>query len=80
MPIRELLAFTTFALVAIFAAHPFDFSNAVKKVELSILKEASRVDNWGDPSFHNARKYIRAQNLEHPKHAQVHRKAQGPSL
>jgi hypothetical protein len=57
MPIKELLAITTLALAAIFAAHPFDFSNAVRKVELSILKEASRTDNWGNPSFSGTRKY-----------------------
>jgi hypothetical protein len=59
MPIKEFLAITTVVLAAIFAAHPFDFSNAVRKVELSILKEASRTDNWGDPSFSGAKKYIR---------------------
>jgi hypothetical protein len=48
MPIKELLAIATIALAGIFAAHPFDFSNAVRRVELSILKEASRTDNWYD--------------------------------
>jgi hypothetical protein len=59
MPIKELLTITTLALATIFAAHPFDFSSNVRKVELSILKDASRTDNWGDPSFSGAKKYIR---------------------
>jgi hypothetical protein len=62
MPIKEFLVITNVALTAIFAAHPFDFSDAFRKVELSILKEASRTDDWGDPSFSGAKKYI----LNHP--------------
>jgi len=45
MPIRELLVASTVTLAAIFAAHPFDFSNAVRKVEISTLKDALRMDD-----------------------------------
>jgi len=63
MPIRELLVASTVTLAAIFAAHPFHFSNTVRKVEISILKDALRTDDWGNPSFSGARKYIR--NVPH---------------
>jgi hypothetical protein len=61
MPIKELLTVSTLILVGMFATHPFDFAKAVRKVELSILKETSRTDSWGNPSFSGSRKYIHNQ-------------------
>ncbi len=62
MPIKELLAVTLMILSGIYVAHPFDFQNEVRKVEISILREISSTGNWGDPSFSGAGKSIRLPN------------------
>jgi len=62
MPIKEFLALTVIILSGIFAAHPLDFRDEVRKVELSILREISRTDTWGNPSFSGAKKYISRPN------------------
>jgi hypothetical protein len=80
MPIKELLALSVMIMGSIFVAHPFDFQNAIRKVEVSILKEISRTDNWGDPSFSGARKYIRAQHFEHRKPVHTMKKATSPKV
>ena len=80
MPIRELLALTIIIMGGIFVAHPFDFHNAIRKVEVSILREVSRTDNWGDPSFSGARKYIHAQHSEHRRPAHTLDRATLPKV
>jgi hypothetical protein len=62
MPIKELLALTLMILSGIYIAHPFDFQNEVRKVEISILKEASRTNDWGNPSFSGTKKYTQWKN------------------
>jgi len=51
MPIKELLALTTIVLSGIYAAHPFDFANTIRRVEVSILRKVVRTNDWGNPSF-----------------------------
>ena len=59
MPIKEILGLTIIILGGIAATHPLNFSNEVRKVEFSILKEASRTNNWGDLSFAAKKKVMR---------------------
>lgn len=51
MPIKEIMAFSAIALASIVATHPLHPILAVRAVEMRILKEATRTDNWGNPSI-----------------------------
>jgi hypothetical protein len=49
MPIKELMTLSTGILIAIFIANPLHFREAVRKVQIQILREVARTDNWGTP-------------------------------
>ncbi len=58
MPIKEIIALSSLILTGIFITHPGDFVYQVQKLEFSILKEASRVDNWDQPALFETEKSI----------------------
>lgn len=49
MPIREFINLAFIILVGICITHPMDAALAIRKVELSILREASDTRSWGNP-------------------------------
>lgn len=55
MPIKELLTLSAVILGGIAATHPLDFAKTIQRTEFSILKAASRTDDWGDLSFATAK-------------------------
>lgn len=57
MPIKELLAIAAAVVGGIFISHPLDFTNALHRVQFSILKEATRTDDWGNPSIYHSNRY-----------------------
>jgi hypothetical protein len=71
MPIKELVALSATILGGIFITHPFDFPNAVRQVEFSILKEMGRTNSWGNPSLWRHNRYT----VPHSKFMRAHRKA-----
>jgi len=72
MPIKEITAFSAIALASIVATHPLHPAQAVREVEMRILKEATRTDSWGNPSiFKSNRSWTRRKpeprEESHPK-------------
>jgi hypothetical protein len=65
MPIKELLTLSTLILGGIAVTHPLDFQRAILRTEYSVLKEASRTNNWGDLSFAAAKRASRAEHHRH---------------
>jgi hypothetical protein len=49
MPIREFINLAFIILTGICITHPMDTALTIRKVELSILREASDTRSWGDP-------------------------------
>jgi hypothetical protein len=49
MPIREFINLAFIILVGICITHPMDAALTIRKVELSILREASDTRSWGTP-------------------------------
>jgi hypothetical protein len=49
MPIREFINLAFVILVGICITHPMDAALAIRRVELSILREASDTRSWGNP-------------------------------
>ena len=51
MPIKEIITFTL-GLVSIIAitGGPWNLTQNLQKLQYEILKEATRTDNWGNPS------------------------------
>jgi len=52
MPIKEIMIFTAGVLATLFATYgPSNFSTAIKKTKVEIIREVSRTNNWGNPSI-----------------------------
>jgi hypothetical protein len=49
MPIKELVSVALMILTGICVTHPMNAALAIRKVELSILREASDTRSWGVP-------------------------------
>jgi hypothetical protein len=49
MPIRELINLAFIILLGICITHPMTAAITIRKVELSILSEASDTRSWGNP-------------------------------
>ena len=49
MPIKELINLAFVIVAGIAVTHPMTFAVELRKVELSILREASDTRSWGDP-------------------------------
>jgi hypothetical protein len=49
MPIREFINLAFIILTGICVTHPMDAALTIRKVELSILREASDTRSWGTP-------------------------------
>lgn len=52
MPIKDLMTYAAGILAVLFLLHgPTRFRAVVRDLELRILRDATRTDNWGDPSL-----------------------------
>jgi hypothetical protein len=49
MPIKEILNLAFVIVLGIAVAHPMTFAHELRKIEYSILREASKTGNWGNP-------------------------------
>ena len=50
MPIKELIALASAAVVAIaVSGGPQNLTRNLRRIEVKMLREASRTDNWGTP-------------------------------
>ena len=50
MPIKEIVAFGAAVFTMLFVINgPLHFRDAVRKLQIQILRDISRTDNWGDP-------------------------------
>ena len=69
MPVKECIAIAATVLAGIVVTHPFSFGNYIREVEFSILREATRTDNWGDPSLYHTNRYTRprGKSYTHPR-------------
>jgi hypothetical protein len=70
MPTKELLAATVLILTGIFVTHPLTFTNSVRGVEFSILKEVTRTDTWYDPSLFHSNRYTKRPSKIYRQHSQ----------
>ena len=51
MPFKEIIPFGIgIAMVVGLAGNPLHFRENLRKVQFQILRECTRVDNWGNPS------------------------------
>jgi hypothetical protein len=51
MPIKEIVSFAMGIVMTIaIAGGPQNFRSNLREVQIKILREMSRVDNWGNPS------------------------------
>lgn len=51
MPIKEIIAFSGVIMISIMITHPTRPLKAVRAMQLKILREVGRTDNWGNPSI-----------------------------
>jgi hypothetical protein len=51
MPIKEIVSFAMGVMMVVALSSPLHFRENLRRIEFSILKETSRVDNWGNPSI-----------------------------
>ena len=52
MPIREIMTFSFGVLAVLFATHgPLHFRESVRNLQIQILRDVARTDNWGNPSI-----------------------------
>lgn len=51
MPIKEIMALSAALMGSIMLTHPTRPLEAVREVEVRILHEVGRADNWGNPSI-----------------------------
>lgn len=51
MPIKELLALSAIILTAMYISNPLHPQQAVRNLEIRILRVARRTDDWGNPSI-----------------------------
>ena len=49
MPIKGFINLAFVVMLGIFITHPMTFAVELRRVELSILREASDTRSWGDP-------------------------------
>lgn len=72
MPVKELLALSAIILAATYIANPFHPQQALRNLEIRILREARRTDDWGNPSIFKYEsskfKKSRSQNQHHFQH------------
>jgi len=51
MPIKEIITFTMGVVMTIaVAGGPLNLKTNLRKVQIEILREMTRTDNWGNPS------------------------------
>jgi hypothetical protein len=51
MPFKEIITYGIgIAMVAGLAGNPLHFRENLRRVQFQVLKECTRVDNWGNPS------------------------------
>ena len=56
MPVKEIMAISAAIMSSIMLTHPTRPLEEVREVEVRILHEVGRTDNWGSPSiFHSTR-------------------------
>jgi hypothetical protein len=51
MSIKEILVLSAVILASIFVSHPTRPLQAVRDLEVKILREVGRTNNWGNPSI-----------------------------
>ena len=49
MPIKEIMVFSAGVMASIMATHPLQPLEAVRKVQVQILRDIGRTDHWGNP-------------------------------
>lgn len=62
MPIKEIIAISALVMASIIATNPLHPQEAIRSIELRILREVRRTDNWGNPSI------FRHKNLDSARH------------
>lgn len=51
MPIKEIIAVAAALMASIIATHPTRPLEAVRELQVKILREVGRTDNWGSPDI-----------------------------
>ena len=60
MPIKELIAFAVTAAISIaLSGGPGNAAQKVRIAGIHLLREAARVDNWGNPTIRSSKKRVR---------------------
>lgn len=49
MPIKEIMVFSAAVIASIMATHPLHPLEAVRKVQVQVLRDMGRTDHWGNP-------------------------------
>jgi hypothetical protein len=66
MPIKEIIAIAAMVMAGIVITHPFSYGKYIRQAEFSILREATRTDNWGDPSLYHHNRYMKPRGKIYP--------------
>lgn len=56
MPIKEIMALSAVIVVSVMLTHPTRPLEAVRAIEVRILHEVGRTDNWGNPNIFREKK------------------------
>jgi hypothetical protein len=51
MPIKEIITISAIIMAAVVATNPMHPREAIRALQIKILRDVARTDNWGSPSI-----------------------------
>ncbi len=58
MPIKEIMILSAAIMASIMVTHPTRPFEAIREVQIKILREVGRTDTWGNPSIFRGSKSL----------------------